>query len=720
MGSKLSQAVTVASGFLSIATGIYVLFKGRRHLVNILFFLMTLFLALWALGDAMTISATTLEGKIFWTRFQGLGELPLIPTYLLIALYFPHRRRPVRGGLAQALTVATLYLPFLLGLVFLYTTRLVYTDYFLHDNLHGVNVSRTPFFWSLTVLGFIVVLFAMCLYYREGTRRAGPERRGLKIFALAPVPMLLANIMQNLQLNGVVTTPQFSIAFSVLVAYGILRYGIFVDYRSVTRGILAHAMVMFVNLCLLICLGLFLVYGLGFGLSWPLIISFLLCAVPVLAAYRAEISWAERFVSHHVYEREMRVSEILRDFSTSIRTVSDMEVLTTRVAKVVRDSLDLDFCALVASDMSGVFKTVGLATGGRKKGPDEMVSAGMTAHYWEGGYAFEDPTGLHVSYWKVGRTLRRNGCSIRYMRMGISRRYLGDGAVREAVWIEGEKDQVISVSLEAGGQLVGFLWLGGKSEGGTFSLQELDDVIALTTQVSISLRNAQLLQELKEKSERLRYLAHGVSTAQEEERIRISRELHDGLAPCFLDILFRLEDLERKAAMFPEVAEHLEGLKEEARRGLGELRRLIADLRPSSLEVLGLRGSLASYLERFGAENGLEVEFRSWGDLERLDHLTEVTLFRVAQEALSNVARHAAARRVKMSLGSEDGRVMVEIEDDGVGFSEKDVRKKMDAGCCLGIKGMEERAELVQGGLTIATAPGRGTKVSFYAPYVRT
>ena len=704
-----------------MATGIYVLFKGRRHLVNILFFLMTLFLALWAIGDAMTISASTLQGKVFWTRFQGLGELPLIPTYLVIALYFPHRRRPVRGGWREVATVTALYLPFFLSLVFLYTTGWVYSGYYLNGNLHGVNVVRTPFFWFLTLLGFAFVLISMYLYHREGMRKhAGPERKGLKILALAPVPMLAANVVQNLQLNGIVTTPQFSIAFSVLIAYGILRYGIFVDSRSVTKGVLAYSMVIIANLCLILCLGLFLVYGLGFGLSWPLFLAFALCAVPVFVAYRAEISWAERFVSHHVYEREMKVGKLLRDFSAHIRTVSDMEVLTSRVAEVVRESLGLTFCALVAGDASGVFRTVGFASRQRKDGRHSVtVPPEATVFAWERGYQFEDARGTHATYWKVGKSLRRNGCSIHYMQLGITRRYGGRGEVTETLWRETEKEQVISVSLEAGGQLVGFLWLGNKLYGGGLSLEELDNVVALTTQVSISLRNAQLVQELKEKSERLRYLAHGVSTAQEEERIRVSRELHDGLAPCFLDILFKLEDLERNGVLDQEAARHLLALKEEARRGLGELRRMIAGLRPSSLEVLGLRDTLASYLERFGVENGLEVEFRSWGDLGGLDHLTEVTLYRIAQEALSNVARHAAARKVKLSLGSEDGRVKVEVEDDGVGFLERDVRERIKEGRCLGIRGMEERAELVHGELAITTAPGMGTRVSFYAPLNR-
>ena len=146
------------------------------------------------------------------------------------------------------------------------------------------------------------------------------------------------------------------------------------------------------------------------------------------------------------------------------------------------------------------------------------------------------------------------------------------------------------------------------------------------------------------------------------------------------------------------------------------MRQVIGDLRPSALDVLGLEKSLSTYLERFAAENGLAVEFITRGSLERLDSLTEVTIFRVAQEALSNIARHAGAASVKFMLKGGDGWVEMAIEDDGAGFIEREVREKIVTGECLGIKGMRERAELMQGDLVIDTRPGDGTKVSFSFP----
>jgi len=195
--------------------------------------------------------------------------------------------------------------------------------------------------------------------------------------------------------------------------------------------------------------------------------------------------------------------------------------------------------------------------------------------------------------------------------------------------------------------------------------------------------------------------------------------LHDGLAPYFLDIMFQLDDLAKRIQNLPGAGKYLEGIRQEAREGMRDLRRLISDLRPSSLEVLGLESSLSSYLERFGAENGVRTRFHARGELGGLDPLSETTLFRVAQEALSNVARHARAGEVKVFLHGSDGYAELTVEDDGVGFRWEKMLERMRAGECLGIKGMMERAELSQGKFHVETAPGKGTRLVFDLPLRR-
>jgi two-component system sensor histidine kinase DegS len=338
---------------------------------------------------------------------------------------------------------------------------------------------------------------------------------------------------------------------------------------------------------------------------------------------------------------------------------------------------------------------------------------------WENAYATSSENDRLSTYWHVGNRIYRGQCVLEFIDIGILRIYDGDGKVREMLWREEEEGEVVSIPLEIHGERVGLLWFGGRLDGVRFTLEELDFMVALSAQLAVSLLNSKLMQELLDKSTRLQRLIQSTSSAQEEERIRISRELHDGLAPYFLDLIFRLDMLEAQASGFPDLSVSLEELRAKAREGLRDLRLVIGDLRPSSLDVLGLEKSLSTYLERFAAENGITVEFLTSGELEHLDSLTEVTIFRVAQEALSNIARHAGAARVRFMLRGDNGWVEMVVEDNGNGFSEREVRERMIMGECLGIRGMRERAELMQGDLVIDSRPGDGTKVSLSFPVRR-
>ncbi len=720
MKGELSLFITTASGLLSLAIGIFVLFKGRRQLVNILFFGMTAFLALWAMGDGMTISSSSLQAKIFWTRFQGLGELPLVPTYLLLALYFPRTRSFMRDWKKAASIISLLYAPFILALVFLYCTGIIYSEYFPGTNIHGLEVARTPYFWFLTVLGFSQVILGIILNLRESRRSDSlHRRRGLMFLAFAPFPMLAANLVQNLKWNESVTTPQASLLFVGLLGYGILRHGLFLDFRSATRRALAHALALAIDLALCVLLLSMLRYGLKMRFSWNGVILFLVCAAPLFIAYPAEVAWANRLLSRRLYRRESRMGTVLEGLSRSIRTVRDPYTLAADVTGMVRESLDLASCALMIREDGGErYRVIGFASHPGRVAHEHrgVVESGMFMQAWSESYTFETTSGDFSSYWQVGKRLERGGCRLEYLHLGVLRIHQGGGVVKESLWREREEGEAISLPLEVGGERVGLLWLGGKMDGSPFRVEELDQLVALSTQVAVALLNARLMQEIMDRSRQLRELAHKVSSAQEEERIRISRELHDGLAIFFLDILYGLDVLERDVEESAGLSFHLEDIRNQARQGLKELRRLISDLRPSSLEVLGLRDSLASYLDRFGAENGLEVRFECRGSLQGLDALSEMTLFRVAQEALANVAKHARARSVRLSLKEENGQVQLEVEDDGTGFALEDVMTRRYTKSCLGLKSMEERAELAGGRLTVDAEPGKGTRVRLRVP----
>ncbi len=720
MKGEISLFITTVSGLLSLAVGFYIIYHGRRKAVKLLFFLLTLFLALWSVGEAMTIASSSWDMKVFWTKFQGIGELPLIPTFFLLSLFFPEVKGPVRVKARATATAVALYAPFLAGLFLLYRTDLVYSEYRLGTNLHGLEVARTPFFWFLTAMGFLTVLAGMANFAGAGRRGDSlHRRRGLFLLAAAPLPMLVANLIQNLRWNDYVTTPQAGLLFAGMIAYGIMHHGLFLDFMSATRSALAHAAVIAADLAIFLLLDAFFYYGLGMSSQWTVFFLFFAFVIPAAIAYPLEVNWARKVLSRRFYLRQAKMESLLEELSRSIRTVRGLENLASEVTQVMRESLELSASALMVWDReAGVYRVIGFSSDNLHMAHEHqgVVGAGMFMHSWGDRFSFDTPGGEYSSYWELDRRLNLGDCDLHYLRLGILRQHRGNGVVSESLWTEEENGEAFFIPLEVGGERVGLLWLGGKMEGTRFTREELDRIVALTTQISVSLFNARLMQEVVEKGERLRQLAHRTLSVQEEERARISRELHDVLAPCFLEVLYRLDALQGDLPPHPVIREHLEEIKERMRRGLRELRGLITDLRPSSLEVLGLRDSLSSYLGRFGAENGMEVEFSCQGTLRDLDSLAETTVYRVAQEALSNVARHSHARKVSLSMREGDGFVYLEVRDDGVGFRLEDIRRMIREGECLGIKGMEERVELVRGHLAILSEPGHGTRVCLAVP----
>ena len=196
--------------------------------------------------------------------------------------------------------------------------------------------------------------------------------------------------------------------------------------------------------------------------------------------------------------------------------------------------------------------------------------------------------------------------------------------------------------------------------------------------------------------------------AQEEERARIARDLHDEVNQSLTGLLLRLEAA-REAAP-PELEEELAETKALANQAMRELLSLARQLRPTALDDLGLAAAIAGQVEQL-ARGEIGAEFAAEGDFSALADDAQLVVYRVAQEALSNAARHSGAERISVLLRRrEDGDVTLEVADDGCGFA----FDESEGG--LGIGGMRERALLIGGELTIESRPSRGTTVRLTVP----
>jgi len=222
------------------------------------------------------------------------------------------------------------------------------------------------------------------------------------------------------------------------------------------------------------------------------------------------------------------------------------------------------------------------------------------------------------------------------------------------------------------------------------------------------------LDDLERAQGRLRVLTTQVIEAQEAERKRIARELHDDTAQVLFAQLLRVTALKSSPYdVVRQTGESLESLTVEAIEGV---RRLALELRPPSLDDLGLREALGGLVQRFSENNGMMVTLEASGSRDRLPPEIELVLYRVAQEALTNVVKHASATTASIVLRKSDERVDLTIDDDGTGFDPTAARIRDERGLGLGLFGMEERVALVGGTLAIRGLQPHGTRVATTIP----
>jgi signal transduction histidine kinase len=200
------------------------------------------------------------------------------------------------------------------------------------------------------------------------------------------------------------------------------------------------------------------------------------------------------------------------------------------------------------------------------------------------------------------------------------------------------------------------------------------------------------------------------------ERERLSRELHDTIAQGFISVVTQLESAEQALddpAGIAQARRRVETARRTARTSLEEVRRSVRALRPDLLESSSLPAALAQLARRWSTETGVSADFGATGNPVPLRPDAELSLLRIAQEALSNVARHAAASRVVVTLSYLGDTVTLDVDDDGVGFDGQ-LGLQVDGG--FGLLGMRERIEAIGGALAVESVPGRGTTIAASVP----
>jgi two-component system sensor histidine kinase UhpB len=242
------------------------------------------------------------------------------------------------------------------------------------------------------------------------------------------------------------------------------------------------------------------------------------------------------------------------------------------------------------------------------------------------------------------------------------------------------------------------------------SYQDPDIRRLVTTIDSMLSRMANYTSQLQAISER-------AINAQEEERVRIARSLHDDTAQSISMLIIHLDRLSTLVpADRPDIIRYISDAQNVATRLLENLRKIIWDLRPSILDDLGLFSAIRWFARSNLEKGGIRVDFRADSEGMRLPSHIETMLFRIAQEAISNILRHANASKVSIRLWTADGQVWLEIQDDGRGFDIEKISGEALDRKQLGLLGIQERASLVHGGVEIESSPESGTCLQVHIP----
>lgn len=293
-------------------------------------------------------------------------------------------------------------------------------------------------------------------------------------------------------------------------------------------------------------------------------------------------------------------------------------------------------------------------------------------------------------------------------------------ALHADAFADGTAYRTLGVPLRAKDQMFGGLALSSVREEEPLAEPELRLLTAFAGQISAVLENAQLYDVVQEREAQLEELVRQLVNAQEQERARIARELHDETGQKLTALAMGLAAVDGALTSEAGQAKPLvRNLREVSDGAITELRRIMADLRPAQLDDLGLIPALRWYTGQYGGRHpDLGVTLNAERLPKRLAPEYETVLFRAVQEALTNIARHAQATQVTVDLRQEEGRVRLAIADNGVGF-DVNAPPRHAHGSGLGLVGLRERVALVGGRCIIESAPGEGTRITIDLP-VRT
>jgi signal transduction histidine kinase len=674
------QPVIVALGLWLFSTILFAL-KPASNEVRLFFFFSQLGIMVLAAGEVSTF-------LVDWaSRLFNLSFCFLSPLTIHLHLVFPRFKafpcRRIILGLLYGLGLA-LSLPFVLLDPLLATSP-----------WHPLLYSFIRLYFAFSILVAVVSLVHTYI-------TAPLERRRIRLVALGTAfaffPLILFSILPDILLDTPILPYELSFPFLILIplsyAYAISKYKLVQIDLILNRGVVYFVIGV-------IWAGLYLasVMALDYLLPSTVISRPLLGALITLIMAALFAPLKERIqalVDRAFYGGWYDYRSVIGQLSRSLSQMLDASQLVRLLVEQVSATMRLKGAALLLSNEEGDLVVRGSV------GFDDQITATPVKNNGA-----------------LARTLREmtGPAELPQLHRALAGSELSD----EERALLGCDEVQLWLPLVFKGNLRGLILLGAKSTEDFFDAEDRRILGTLAQQAGLAAENVLLVEELRRKLDEITAVkteleeAHQrLTMGREEERKRLAREIHDIPVQKLIETIYAVKRCQRGAEGSP--LEELQKLQEEMLHLLKELRRICQELRPPTLDVFGLASAIRSHTEDFTTQVPLIVKLDLMDDKKQLPDEVAINLFRVYQEALANVEKHAGAERVEVKLTLSPDEVMLAIKDDGCGFVVPRRLGQFVQQDCFGLMGMKERMEMVGGTLQVTSQSGQGTEIRAQVP----
>jgi signal transduction histidine kinase len=482
---------------------------------------------------------------------------------------------------------------------------------------------------------------------------------------------------------------------ALIIAYAIRRYRI-VDIKLVIRkGLSYSGVTIFMTalfLLLLATVQMFFQNWLGYS-SLTLAATFSLIVAVLFDPLR---NFIQRWIDRLFYRRTYDYREVLLNFTAKISNVLDLGELAQIVLDPIVETMQVKQAALLFPEFESGDFNIRFVQQVDKEQPFEKLK-------------FHGDSPIVTWLNNKDKALR---CEIIDMIPQLKAMWEIERIALDALGVK------LLCPIKSKGKLISILALGKKQSDSSYSDEEIDLLATMANEAAVAIENARMLDNLKSQQMQVEQLLAQVVLAQEEERNRISIDLHDSVAQWLVAASYDVQTF-RHALSNSRTAKvqgaALTDMENTITKSLRELRRVVVGLRPPALDELGLTHALRQSLDELKTD-GVDCQFSEEGTSVRLPSSVEIAVYRIVQETMNNIRKHAGATMVDMQLQFQDSKLVVVVHDNGKGFNLSQTLYSALPNGHLGLLGMKQRAEMLGGDLRIMTGKGKGTTVTLSLP----